>query len=269
MAFTDNTVYCGKEALGFYSKALLTGETKSLIKLVANVKSTIKIASLDLSSIVFADDCLFTDAGNTVLAQKTLTVCPLKVNLEYCTRDFEINYLSEQLRPGSNSDELPASFEAYIVDQVMLNVNAFLENLIWQGNTEASPASACDGFLVMFDADATVIDVTGTTLSASNILAELAKVYAAIPNTIINNKELVFFVSNAAAKFYRQALSASFPALIAANTTDVPLIYNGIKLVVSPGMPTNIMVAAVPSNLWYGTDLESDVEDILVIPQLD
>lgn len=270
-ALVDNTTYTGIDALGFYSKALLEGDTKSMIKLVPDVKSKIKMARLDLTGILQESDCTFTDGGTSTLSQKTLEVCPIKVNLEFCTRDFEVNYLSEQLRPGSLEAQIPASFESYILDQIAANISTDLENILWNGDTAASPVPGlCDGFLKKFLADAAVIDVTGTTLSAANIIAEIGKVYAAIPNTIAAKGKVVIFVSVAASKFYKQALAALNNALIGTyNNGDFQLSYIDIPVVVAPGLPTNQMVAAEPENLWYGTDLVNDIEDVLVLPMRD
>lgn len=267
MAFIDTTVYTGKDLEGFYSKILLTGNTKSVVKFYPNVKSKVKIARLDMANIIQADDCSFNDSGTTTLSQKTLEVCPLKVNLEYCVSTFEANYLSEQLRAGSNTGQvMPDSVEAYLLEQVSKNISADLENLIWQGDTAGSPESLCDGWLAQFRDDADVIDVTGTTLTAANIIVELGKVYAAIPATIVNSSDLVIFISVAASKFYRQALAAGgFFATF--NAGDLNPTYLGIPLVVAEGLSANQMVAAEKGNLWFGSDLMSDFDDVVVIPQ--
>lgn len=266
MAFVDNTTYTGKDAQGFYSAALLTGDTKSVIKLYPDVKSKIKIARLDMTNILQEADCTFTDGGTTTLAQKTLEVCSLKVNLEYCQRTFEANYLSEQLRAGSNNGEvMPASVEEYILGQIAANISTDLESLIWIGDTEASPASLCDGFIKLFTADSDVIDVVGTTVTAANVITEIGKVYAAIPATIKFKGKVKIFISNAIAGFYKQAQGALSGGIFI--TGDKELNYLGIPLVISPGLPTNDMVAADFDNLWFGTDLMSDFEDVLIIPQ--
>lgn len=270
MSLVDNTTYTGKDALEFYSKALLTGDTKSMIKLIPDVKSKVKLPRLDLANILQELDCTFTSAGTATLSQKTLEVCPIKVNLEFCTRDFEVNFLSEQLRPGSLESQIPASFQDYILGEISKNISKDLENLLWQGDTAGSPASLCNGFLKKFLADTAVIDVTGTTLTAANIIAEIGKLYAAIANTIVNESDLVIFVSPSTAKLYKQALAALNNALIGSyNNGDFTLSYINIPVVVAPGMPANEMVAARTSNMWYGTDLMSDTEDVLVIPQRD
>lgn len=265
----DNTTWCGTDAEGFYSKALLTGETKSIINVVPDVKSKTKIASIDLTNTLSASDCTFTDNGGTTLGQKLLEVCPLKVNKEFCIRDFEVNYLSTKLRPGSNGDEIPTNFADYVKDQIALAVSADTEKLLWQGNISLSPAdpllNLCDGFIKKFKADANVVKVTGTTITAANVFAELAKVYAAIPDTIINRGKVGIFVSNKIARAYRAAIATANPLGGTFNAGDYTLNYLDIPMWIAPGLPGDVMVAAEPTNLWFGTDLMSDFEDIQLI----
>lgn len=276
MSFTDNTTFYGKDALGFYSKALLTGETKKAIKLYPNVKSKLKIASLDMSGLLSDADCTFTDKQTTVLAQKTLEVCDVKINVEFCTTTFNQNYLSEQLRAGSNGTGvdtvIPITFEEYVLEQIALNVSTDLENILWNGvtsGTGGTPTDICDGFRFKFSGDATVVDVTATTLTASNIITELGKVYDAIPAQIIDDPNLTIFMSTKASKFYKQAQAAVATGSGSYFIGDKALDFLGIKIIVSKQLPANVMVAASTENLWMGTDLMSDFDDVLVIPQKD
>lgn len=265
--FTDNTTYAGKDTLGFYSTALLTGDSKSKVRLVPNVKSKVKLASLDLSGILQASDCSWSDSGTAALSQKTLEVCPIKINLEFCEHDFETNYLSEQLRAGSNIGQIPASFQDYILAQVAVNVSADLEKLFWQGDTGASPADLCDGLLVQLEADSTVltVGVVSGGLTADNIIEEIGKVYDAIPCTISESGKVVIFVGCDAIKLYRIALASANSLFTSFNAGNLDLNYLGIPLVPANGLPADTMVACDPNNLWYGTDLMSDPEDIMLI----
>lgn len=271
MSLINNTTYCGKELEGFYSVALLTGKTKELIRLIPNIKSTAKLTSLNLGNILQADSCVFNASGAATLDQKTITVCALKVNVEFCEKDFETLYLSETMRPGSNVDgNLPPTFQEWILNKLIPEkISAETERLLWQGDTEGSPADLCDGLLKKMLADGDVIDVGGTTLSASNIIAQIGLVYDKIPDTIINTGKVVIFISPAAGKFYKQALVAANPALIAWNKGDFNLSYLDVPLVVSPGMTKNYMVAAEPMNLVYATDLVSDETEVQVLSMKD
>lgn len=269
LSFTDNTVFYGKDAEGFYAKALLTGKSKEEFKLIPNVKSKIKLGQLNIGNILQDADCSFSSTGEGVLDQKAFEVCPVKINLEYCQRTFEVDYLSQLLRPGSNNDEImPASVESFLLDQVALKVSADTEQLVWKGNTATAsyPLSICDGLEKQLLADANVIDVAAGTLSAANIIAELNKVYAAIPQTIINEDDLRIFLSPAALRFYRQALAAaSVEAYYMQNYTELHFL--NVRLAEAPGISTNKMVAARKSNLLLLTDLMSDFEEIQILPQ--
>lgn len=267
MGLIDNTTYTGKDTDGFFSVALLTGDTKSKVRLIPNAKSTVKMGSLNLGNILQADSCSLEGVGNYTLAQKSLEVCDIAIKVPICAKDYEANYLSESLRAGSNVDQnFPEGFVGYLLELVAQQISTQTEALFWQGDTAGSPVSLCDGLIKKFLADATVIDVgAGTVLSASNIIAQIGIVYDAIPDTISDNGKVAIFISRKAAKFYRQALVTANPALIAYNNGDFTLRYIDVELIVSAGMPTNDMVAAEPMNLWYGTDLVSDEKEIEIV----
>lgn len=270
MALIDSSItYNGKNADGFYSTALLTGNTKSLIRAVPNVKSKINLASLDLGDILQADSCSVSESGDYTLDQKTLEVCDFAFNIPLCEKDYEGLYLSELMRPGSNVEQnFPNGMVDYLFNLVAEKISEQTEALLWSGSTTASPPDLCDGFIKKFIADSAVVDVASpTTLSASNIITELTKVVNAIPNTVKNKGKnaVKIFISISAASFYEQALVSASPALYAYNNANLALTFMGYELIVSAGMPTNTMVAADPMNLWYGFDLLSDEKEISFI----
>lgn len=267
LSFTDNTTFYGKDAEGFYANALLTGSSKSLFTLIPNVKSKIKLAQLNIGSILQAADCSFSNTGEGTLAQKSFEVEPIKINLSYCKRTFETNYLSQLLRPGSNNAEvMPPSVEAFLLSEVSNKVSADLEQLVWKGDTGTAsyPLSLADGLQKQLLADATVVDVASTTLSAANIIAQLGLVYNAILPQLLD--ESVIMIGSAGYRFYRQALAAA--SAEAYFMQDYPeLRFLGIKVIEAKGMGANKMVAARLSNLLLLTDLISDFEAVQILPQ--
>lgn len=279
MAFTDNTTYTGKDALGFYSAALLTGDTKSILTVIPNVKSSIKMGRVDMDGLLQAADCTFTDGGNTVLSQKSLSVCPIKVNKVFCQRTFEANYLGEQLKAGSNSDAsiIPASFQEYILKLMAENVSKGLENILWNGNTGSTAAdiSLCNGFIKKFAADASVVGLTAASIGATsqlgmtagNVIACLTAAYNAIPAQVLGSPDLRMFVSTSTMKLYSiaQAAQANGAGLYFLNQKEMTFL--GIPIVVSKQFPAQSVVVADTKNLWVGTDLVSDFEDVMLLPQ--
>lgn len=264
----SSITYTGKNAEGFYSTALLTGNTKSLIRLVPNVKDKINMASLDLGNILQADGCEVSASGSYTLDQKTLTVCDLAFKIALCAKDYESLYLSETLKPGSNVDEnYPNGFVDYLLGQVAEVISKQTEALIFQGDTDGSPPSLCDGFQKKWLADSAVVDVAvdGTKLhAASTVIAELTRMFVAIPATLDKSK-LMWGVNQATADAYVLALIAANPALVGYNQGDYTLKFAGIPLTVCKGLGNYKSFIADPMNLWYGCDLADDEKEVAIL----
>lgn len=269
LSFTDNTVFTGRDAEGFYAKALLTGKSKEAFKLIPNVKSKIKLGQLNIGNILQDADCSFSSTGEGTLDQKSFEVAPIKINLEYCQRTFEVDYLSQILRPGSNNPEvMPASVESFLLDQVAIKVSADTEQIVWKGDsaTASYPLSLVDGLEKQFLADASVIDVAKTSITISNIVAEIGRVYNAIPAELLGAEDMTLFLPSTLFRLYRQALAAaSAEAYYAQNYSELHFL--NLKIEEAPGMSATKMVAARKSNLLLLTDLMSDFEDIQILPQ--
>jgi hypothetical protein len=271
LSFTDNTTFYGKDLEGFFATALLTGDSKSEFKLIPNIKSKAKLGQLNIGNILQAADCTFSNTGEGTLAQKSVEVEPVKINLSYCKRTFETDYLSNILRPGSNTGEvMPASVESFLLEQVALKVSADLEQVAWKGDTGTAsyPLSIADGLEKLFLADAAVLDVSATAsaITKANVVAELTRVYDTIPEQLIGAEDMRIFVSSSIYRSYRQALAdSSLEVNFMQNYGELHFL--DVKIVKANGLSTKKMVAARTSNLLLLTDLVSDFEAISILPQ--
>ena len=98
----------------------------------------------------------------------------------------------------------------------------------------------------------------------------------AIPNTLFGKEDLKLYVSNKAAKLYIRALGGFGAAGLGGSGSDAKgtqwynngsLTFGGIPIFVARGMSDNTMVAAETSNLFFGTGLLSDYNEVRVIDQ--
>jgi len=270
MALTDNTTFYGTDAEGFFKKVLTTGVAKSELSLIPNVKSKIKLAYSDLGDILQADNCSFDSAGEGTLNQKTMTVEDLKVNLEYCATTFEANYLSQQLRAGSNNEEVaPPSYAEFVVDYVAEKVASDLEITMFQGDTGTAsyPLSLADGFIKLLTNDSDVIDVSATAsaITATNVVGELNRVLEAVPAQVRQQPNFKIFVSQEIAFAYKQAQAATTGGLFLVG--DKELNYLGFRLIPTSGLNAKEMIAWNTDKIFFLTDLVSDWDEILIIPQ--
>ena len=127
-------------------------------------------------------------------------------------------------------------------------------------------------------ADATVIDVVGTTVTASNVIAELGKVVDAIPSALYGKEDLYIYVSQNVARAYVRALGGFAASGLGANGTNAQgtqwfnngsLSFDGVKIFVANGLASNYMMAAQKSNLYFGTGLLSDHNEVKLIDMAD
>lgn len=261
----SSTTYTGKEAEGFYSTLLLTGDTRKMFRLMPNVKDKAKIASLDMGDFFQADACELTESGSYTLDDKIIDVCDLGFKIPFCSKDWETNYLSETLKPGSNAEEnFPNGVIDYIFNQIALKGSALLESLTFKGSTTNSPPDLCDGLQKQWLADAAVIDVAvdGTKINAeATVIAELKRMYLAIPQ-VLDKSKLMWGVTQVTYDAYLLALTSSNPALFSLNGGDITAKFMGIPLTVARGLSAQKSFIADPQNLIYATDLLSDEDYI-------
>jgi hypothetical protein len=269
MALTDNTTFYGKDAEGFYRKALTSGTAKSVLSLIPNVKSKIKLAYSDLGNILQADNCSFDPAGEGSLNQKTMEVCDIKINLEYCATTFEANYLSAQLRSGATDQAVPDSYAQFVMNQVAEVAAADLEIVLFQGDTGTTsyPQKLCDGLVKLMLADTDIIDVaaTSSTINSNNVITELDRVLTAVPAKVRNKPNFKIFVSQEIAFAYKQKQAATTGGLFMVG--DKELNYLGFTLIPTDGLLAKQMIAANMDNVFFLTDLTSDWDEVLMIPQ--
>ena len=270
MALTDNTTFYGKDAEGFFKKVLTTGLAKNELTLVPNVKSKIKLAYSDLGNILQAEDCSFSSTGEGSLNQKTMEVCDLKVNLEYCATTFEANYLSAQLRAGSNNEEVvPTSYADFVVNYVAEKVSSDLEKVMFQGNTGTAsyPYSLCDGLIKQLQNDSDVVDVSATAsaIVSTNVVGELNRLLSAVAAEVRSAANFKIFVSQEIAFAYKQAQASTTGGLFLVG--DKELNYLGFRLIPTSALTAKQMVAFNSDKVFFLTDLVSDWDDIIIIPQ--
>lgn len=276
MAVVNNLEYCGKDAGELYAAAILGGETTSKVRLFANVKNTEKVRNIDGNDDILQEgDCVWSDNSDTTLSEKEITTCDFKINLEYCVKDFENSYISDNVRAGHNNGEvMPPSIEQYIVSRTMEKVKGQIEQYYWNGDTDSSTYPFCDGLIKKLEADATVIDINAVVINSSNVFAELTRIYEAIPEAI---KFKTDGTGNFAVKFFASAGVISAYKLYQAQlgygnqyngAGDKPLNFMGYDLIYTPGLRGSNIVAADPNNLWLATDLMSDFEDIKLLSMM-
>ena len=272
------TTYAGEFAGQYISAALLSGNTLANggITIKPNVKHKEVIKKLDLSDSLSAATCDFTlSADQITLSERILEPSELQVNLQLCKKDFRGDW--EALQMGISAyDNLPPSFADFLIGQVAAKVAETMEHTIWAGDTAGS-YGLFDGLVKKIAADGSTNGVVGTSITAANVIDELGKVVDAIPSAIYGKEDLFIYVPQNVARAYVRALGG-FQATIGAAGLDNKgttwyngggLSFDGVNIFVANGLPSNQIVAAEKSNLFFGTGLLSDANQVKVIDIAD
>lgn len=261
------TTYAGEFAGKYISAALLSGNTiaNGGITVKPNVKYKEVVKKVATSGLIGNASCDFTDAGSLTLTERILQPEEFQVNLELCKKDFRSDWEAVQMG-YSAYDNLPPKFADFLIGHVAAKVAEKTEQNIWQG-TDAT-AGEFDGLATLLAADSDVVDVTGTTVTSANVIAEIQKVVDAIPNTVYGKEDLRIYISTNIAKAYVSAQAAlGYRDLYHVGKTEMN--FQGIPLFVAQGLADNDMVAAETSNLYFGTGLLSDHNEVKVIDMAD
>lgn len=278
MATTTNvtTTYAGEFALPYIQAALLNPSTirNGGVTVKPNVKFKQVLKKVAMSDLIKDGSCDFTPTGTITLTENILQPEEFQVNFTLCKQDFRDDW--EAIAMGlSAHDNLPPNLADFIIAKTAAEVATANETIIWQGAT--GTAGEYDGFTTRFAADADVIDVTGTTVNAGNVITELGKVVDAIPAAIYGKEDLFIYVPQNVYRAYVRALGGFGASGLGANGFEGrgnnqvlgDLAFDGVKLFLAEGLPSNEMVAAQSSNLFFGTSLMSDWNEVKVLDMAD
>ena len=267
------TTYAGEFAGKYIAAALLSASTieNGGITVKPNVKYKEVMKKVALDGIVKNATCDFDPTSTLTLTERILQPEEFQVNLQLCKKDFRSDWEAVQMG-YSAFDNLPPSFQDFLIAHVAAKVAEKTEQTIWSGAN--ATAGEFDGLVALATADASVIDVVGTSITAANVIAELGKIVDAVPSAIYGKEDLYIYISQNIARAYVRALGGFGASGLGANGVNAQgtqwwnngsLSFDGVKLFVANGLANNKAMAAEKSNLFFGTGLLSDHNEVQVI----
>ena len=270
MSVTVTSSYSGQFAGKYIAASLLTAKTidDGAITVLPNIayKAAMKVGAF--SNLIKNASCDFdTTTSSLALTEKVLTPKELQINLDICSKDLRSDWESAQMG-FSAFKELPPLFSDFVISRVASEVASATESNIWDG---ADSDGNFQGLRELALADETVNDVTGTASTSANVVAELGKIVDAIPSGVYGAEDLYIYVSQNIFKNYVRALggfAATNSGVDAKSHTFYnggELSFDGVKLYPTSGLRDNCAIAARQSNLFFGTGLLDDRNEVRVI----
>ena len=247
----------------------------NLITVKQNVKYKEVLKRVALNDIVKDATCDFTATSTLTLTEKILQPKELQVNLSLCKKDFRSDW--EAIEMGFSAfDNLPKTFADFLIAHVAEKSAARNELSIWQGDEDNT--GEFDGFETLLANDPNLVpaqEVTGTTVTSANVVAELGKIIDAMPDTLYGREDVRLYVSNNIFKAYVRSLGGYGASGLGANgfegrgsmwySNGGALYFDGIPVVMCPGMSANTAILTTIDNLYFGTGLLSDHNEVRVL----
>ena len=274
------TTYAGEFAGKYVAAALLSADTieKGLITVKPNIKYKEVLKKASTANLLKDASCDFTATGSVTLTERILEPKELQVNVQLCKDSFRSDW--EAVSMGYSAfDTLPKNFADFLIAHVAADVAAANEVSIWSG--DASNSGEFDGFETLLAADANLVaaqEVTGTTVTASNVITELGKIVDAIPSRLYGKEGLQIYAAQNIVKAYVRALGGFGTAGLGASGVGSQgtmwyngqgLNFDGVPIVMVNGMSDDVAICTTKDNLYFGTGLLSDMNQVKVLDMAD
>jgi len=256
------TTYAGKEAAGYIRAAFLSNESLAAVTFKENIEYKQVVRRL-VDNVTFANaTCDFTPTGTVTLTERILTLEKFQVQRQLCKNTF----LSDWESRSEQNNELHASLTDALIANVMAGIAANNERLIWQGVNATAGEYA--GFETLFLADATVLDVaTPVAIDSTNVIDEMNRLVLTLPVRVRRATEKpVIAVSSNVAEAFRTAILGLGGGSYLYQGETVKMTWQGqYDIIECPGMSDDTMAMYQKSNLWFGTNLLDQWNNVAVL----
>jgi len=274
-----STTYAGEFAGKYIAAALLSAPTldKGGITIMPNVKYKQVIKRVATDDIIRNASCDFDPTSTITLTERILQPESFQVNLQLCKTDFRADWDAIQMG-YSAFDTLPKSFADFLIAHAAEKVAAGMETSIWRGVNATAGQFA--GIMTQLTTDASLPaaqEIAGTTVDATNVIAQLGSIVDACPAAIYGKEDLTLYVSNNIYRAYVRALGGFAASGVGANgyenkgTNQVlgDLFFDGVRIFMANGLANNTALLAQKSNLYFATGLLNDMNEVKVLDMGD
>lgn len=282
MATTLNitSTYAGEHAGKYISASLLSANTivGGGIEVKPNIKFKEVISRLETDDLLKDGSCDFTATSTVTKTERTIEPKELQVNLQLCKQSLRSDWDAIEMGFSAN-DVMPKTFQDYLIGHVAEKVATSIESSIWEGT---DVAGSFDGFTTLLSADAGhtgALKIVGEVVDASNVIDNLGLVVDAIPASLYGKEDLHIYVSQGVYRAYVRALGGFGANGLGAagvnaqgnNQSLGQLVFDGVKIFVANGLTGSKMICAEKGNLFFGTGLLNDMNEISILDmaQLD
>jgi hypothetical protein len=264
MATTTNltTTYAGREAAGYIRAAFLSNESLAAVTFKENIEYKQVVRRL-VDNVTFKNaTCDFDPQGTVTLTERILTLEKFQIHRSLCKNTF----LSDWEARSEQNNELHASLTDALIANILAGMAAENERIMWQGVNATAGEYA--GFETLFLADGDVLDVDAPeAITTANVIEEMNKLVLTLPVRVRRATEKpVIAVSSNVAEAFRTAILGLGGGSYLYQGETVKMTWQGqYDIIECPGMSDDTMAMFQKSNLWFGTNLLDQWNNVSVL----
>ena len=266
---TVNSNYIGGVAGEITGAAFKEAQTikENLVTVLPDIDFQMSLRKISYTNGRVDYACGFTPTGAVTLSEVLLTPKKIMNAQEICKEDLRQIWSSASMGFSAHNDNMPKDVEAALLNEILQDTAQATDLDIWGG--VAATTGRIGGFLELFAADAGIIKanngiVTATAaITKANVQTEIEKVLDAVPVSLRRKKNTVFLVSSNVALAYEQAL-ISAGISNGMGGAEMNLAYGSTKITVVDALPDNTFVVYEVKNLYFGTGLMDDHNEIRI-----
>lgn len=238
-----------------FIKATLGGKSLDYIEIMPNVKWKDALNYLD-STVVLQDGsvCGWNPSGEDTFTQRFIETVAVKIEKEFCWKDFEKKYMNYQLLWEAGREKLP--FEEKIAQSNMNAIQEAVEDLVWGGDNILGISGILNDIENERDYSIFVDFESGETATS-----KIDAVVAAIPMAALKKGVNVYLSYSDFRQYIQEANAtccANRPVIDAASESIKYFGDSRITLVPVIGLEGSGKIVAAPADaLVYATDVEN------------
>ena len=242
------------------AKTVLGGQSVGLFNLQTGVKGATAINLLNTDvTLQSALECGFTPVGASKISRRILDPVYLKVNMEWCDKNFLDTYAQHMVKIAAGMKTLPYAEE--FTSHIIAKVNAALEKMLYQGKANLQKTEF-DGIMTIVSASGSGAIKVGTETGTA--WEKISKVYANVPEEA-HKDDLVILVSPSLYRKFIQELVKANMYHYDASDANAQTYLPGTSVPVIPveGLINDtkeFILALRKSNVIFGTDMTNDQE---------
>lgn len=265
---TVNSNYNGKEAGEITRKAFAEADTLrlNLVSTLVDIDFKVSIRQFEYANGITGYTCGFAPQGSMTLSEVELIPAKHKNELEICKEDLRQIWSSATMGFSAHNDNMPADVEQALLADILEDQAAWLDDKIWNATTGGG--DEFDGFVTLFEADANIIKANngitpiGAAITEANVEAELKKALAAIPKAVRRSNLIVGVSADVFQAYWFYLVSKGIAD--SGDAGEKMVRFGKYMITENNGLPANTIVAYDVKNLYFGTGLLQDHNEVKI-----